>query len=192
MNTTTREVIWEPWGEPGSEHLRLEQRKDEIIADGIVIMLANDTPLRIHYVIQCDASWAVRQVYIHELGTVGARQRLIADGAGHWTRKPGGAIPSLDGCLDVDIAVTPFTNTLPIRHLGLQPGESAEINVVYFTIPQLHFRATRQRYTCLDAGSDGGRYRYEGLSSGYTTELEVDTDGLVIDYPEAWRRVWPR
>jgi hypothetical protein len=44
-----------------------------------------------------------------------------------------------------------------------------------------------QRYTCLEPQL----YRYESVESGYTANLKVDTDGLVLEYPEAWRRVWP-
>jgi hypothetical protein len=34
-------------------------------------------------------------------------------------------------------------------------------------------------------------YKYEGLESGFTAELQTDRDGLVLDYPDLWRRVWP-
>ena len=30
-------------------------------------------------------------------------------------------------------------------------------------------------------------YRYESLKSGFTAELKVDEDGLVIDYPDIFR-----
>ena len=52
-------------------------------------------------------------------------------------------------------------------------------------------RAVPQRYTCLEVSPDGGRHHYEALSRGFTAELPVDRDGLVIDYPAAFRRVWP-
>ncbi len=31
----------------------------------------------------------------------------------------------------------------------------------------------------------------ENLDSGFATELKVDGDGLVKDYPETFRRNWP-
>ena len=45
-------------------------------------------------------------------------------------------------------------------------------------------RPAAQRYTCLG----GERYRYEGLFRHFSTGLEVDPDGLVIDYPGYFRR----
>jgi hypothetical protein len=56
-------------------------------------------------------------------------------------------------------------------------------------VPELSFRPTRQRYTCLELTPEGGRYRYEGLDTGFSREIIVDADGLVIDYPGIWRRV---
>jgi hypothetical protein len=84
---------------------------------------------------------------------------------------------------------TPFTNTLPIRRLTWQPGDSAELNMVYVKLPTLEVVPTPQQYTCLESGPDGGLYRYESVTSGYTNELPVDAEGLVIDYPGIWRRV---
>ena len=96
----------------------------------------------------------------------------------------------LDGWIDVDISATPFTNTLPIRRLGLEHGESEELTVTYIRVPELLVGPERQRYGCLEAQTDGGLYRFEALPSGFTAELPVDVDGLVIDYPGLFRRAW--
>lgn len=183
-----RSIMWAQVGEAGLEQLHISQGKDEIIADGLVLLKEQNVPLRVHYTVRCDSKWIAREVSLHVVGLAGARQRLTSDGTGHWFRR-GQKLAALDGCLDVDINVTPFTNTLPIRNLGLQPGESAEISVVYLIVPELSFRPARQRYTCLELTPEGGRYRYEGLETGFTREITVDADGLVIDYPDIWRRV---
>lgn len=183
-----RSIMWAQIGETGLEQLHLAQGKDEIIADGLVLLKEQNVPLRVHYTVRCDSKWIAREVSLHVVGLAGTRQRLTSDGTGHWFRK-GQKLAALDGCLDVDINVTPFTNTLPIRNLALQPGESAEISVVYLTVPELSFRPARQRYTCLELTPEGGRYRYAGLDTGFTREITVDADGLVINYPDIWRRV---
>ena len=97
----------------------------------------------------------------------------------------------LDGCEYVDISDTPFTNTLPIRRLGLASGESAVISVAYFDGAELQPWPELQRYTCLQQDSDGGLYRFESLDGGFTADLPVDADGLVFDYPGLFRRVLP-
>lgn len=103
---------------------------------------------------------------------------------GRWSNAAG-PLPELNGCLDVDISATPFTNTLPIRRLALNIGEAAGISVVYLAVPELSFRVLRQRYTRLQ----DRLYLYESLSSGYRAEIEVDGSGLVVRYPKLFERV---
>ena len=57
---------------------------------------------------------------------------------------------------------------------------------VYVRLPELTVTTSRQRYTCLERGR---HYRYESLESAFTRELEVDADGLVVTYPDLFRRV---
>lgn len=100
--------------------------------------------------------------------------------------KLGTALPELNGAIDIDISITPFTNTLPIRRLNLRSGESYEILVVYIRMPGLSITTDRQRYTCLEVGR---RYRYESVDSDFAREIEVDAHGLVVTYPDLFRRM---
>jgi uncharacterized protein len=100
-----------------------------------------------------------------------------------WIDAGGVPLPELSGCTDVDIMITPFTNTLPIKRLHLKPAEAREIAVVYIGLPGLVVSKFEQRYTCLSSGEDGSVYRYENVKSDFRADLLVDTDGLVVDYP---------
>ena len=139
----------------------------------------------------CDANWRVEELGLIFLSSKGKSVKIRADGEGRWSTSTGEPLSSLEGCIDVDISATPFTNTLPIRRLGLSAGQSAELQVAYVAVPELELKPVRQRYTCLELNEQGGLYRYEGLASGFSTELQVDAVGLVLDYPGIWRRVWP-
>jgi hypothetical protein len=185
-----REVMWAPWEGPGLEHLRLVTSDDGIVANGLVIGLEAGRPFRIHYEVRCDERWRVREVRAAAPDLERPVLELLAGGEGQWKRGGGEPIPELDGCIDVDISTTPFTNTLPIRRLGLEPGESADVDVAYVRVPELLVGPERQRYGCLEAQADGGLYRFEALPSGFTAELPVDADGLVLDYPGLFRRAW--
>jgi uncharacterized protein len=93
---------------------------------------------------------------------------------------------SSENAIDIDISITPFTNTLPIRRLNLQSGQSQEILAVYIHLPDMAITTDRQRYTCIEAGQ---RYLYESVDSGFTREIEVDAHGLVTSYPSLFRRL---
>ncbi len=164
--------------------------------------------------IRCDATWHVRQVELSVAGAMDAPRLLLAlraHGDGRWESRMGSAgdlqaevwepRPDLDGCADIDIYPSPFTNTLAIRRLRLASGTAAQIRVAFINLPELTVQSVQQRYTHLathdavdavDAVNDGGaRYRYESLDSGYVTDLPVDSEGLVVEYPGWFRRAYP-
>ncbi|WP_425953416.1 putative glycolipid-binding domain-containing protein [Xylanimonas sp. McL0601] len=170
-----RDVAWTALQWPGLEHvhLRLDQSGPGWHAAGIAVAVIDGQPTHVVYELATDPAGAVRRLELR--GPVGTIS-LLADGHGHWTDRP-----ELDGCVDVDIAITPLTNTLPIRRLNLAVGESAGIDVVYVTVPDLGVRRAGQRYTRTTSG-----YRYS--SGSFTADLDVDGDGLVTAYSDLWKR----
>jgi uncharacterized protein len=185
-----REVMWSSWDGTGMEHLRLQLDDDGIAADGVIIGVAEERPFRVRYEIRCDPGWDVRSVCVAEVSSISPTIDLFADGEGNWATRDGVTVPDLGGCVDVDLSMTPFTNTLPIRRLELAPDESAELSVAYIQVGKAQVRAEQQRYTRLESYSGGELYRYESLDSGFTADLPVDEDGLVVDYPGLSRRAF--
>ncbi len=187
-----RHIMWSPWTGPGLEHLCLLQQHEGIVADGLILGVQEQRPFRARYEIHCTPHWELQAVHVSLLSDSLPSLHLLTDGAGNWTTERGEMLPSLHGCLDIDISVTPFTNTLPIRRLALQPGTSATLSMVYIAVPQMLIEVTQQRYTCLEVSPSGGRYRFESLEDGvsvFTADLPLDHDQLVLDYPELFRRV---
>ena len=186
-----REVMWSAWDAPGLEHLRLAMHNDGVAADGTVIGVTEGGPFSVAYEVCCDVGWRVRAVRVGVPGSEPPGVDLLSDGEGNWTTSDGRAVAELRGCIDVDISVTPFTNTLPIRRLDLAPMESAELSVAYVEGTELQAWPEPQRYTCLKKSDRGGLYRYLSLEGGFTADLPVDADGLVLDYPGLFKRVLP-
>ncbi|PSR22196.1 MAG: hypothetical protein C7B45_07425 [Sulfobacillus acidophilus] len=85
-------------------------------------------------------------------------------------------------CLDVGIGVTPSTNTLPIRRLDLDVGESQDCWATWVRFPDLTLHALAQRYTRLSSDV----YRYESLQSGFQATLRVDDHGIIQQYTGLW------
>lgn len=171
---------WQDWAGSGLEHLVLTIGADGIAADSVVMA----DGFALHYQLFCDPEWCLRRLDMRVIGS-GQRLLLQADGLGHWSDAEGRSLPHLDGAIDVDLPATPFTNTLPIRRLGLSRGEAADIVTAYVELPGLAVIADPQRYTCLD----DGHYRYESLDSDFMREVAVDGDGLVLEYPGLFRRL---
>ncbi|NIA69610.1 putative glycolipid-binding domain-containing protein [Pelagibius litoralis] len=191
---TVRDIYWTPWTGPGVEHLHMTDHGDRIAAFGLILRPLRDEHVRIRFGFHTDALWNTRRVMVALANAEEERPRRVVlegDGEGHWQFMERPA-PQFDGCRDVDIEASPFSNTVPIRRLNLATGQSAEIKAIYLPLPGLEPTLVRQRYTCLEPlGPLGGAFRYENLDSGFAADLQVDGDGLVKDYPETFRRSWP-
>jgi hypothetical protein len=189
MERRRRVVFWQRTDVPGAELFRLAQSPDGVRLSGTILAAPEGAPLHVHYLVDCGPWFETRAVSVAVEGEGGRRMLALQVDTGVW-RRDGHVVPALAGCIDVDLGLSPSTNTLPIRRLGLLDlplGTAREVTAAWIGFPGLELEALPQRYTRLDAG----RFRYEGLASGFTAEIEVDEDGLVVEYPPAWRRVAP-
>ena len=79
---------------------------------------------------------------------------------------------------------SPSTNTLPLRRLQLQRGQSQPVTAAWVRFPSLEIATLQQTYKRLD----DTRYWYES-ATGFTAEIRVDACSVVFDYPGVWTRV---
>jgi uncharacterized protein len=179
--TLVRSVHWRLVADSGTEKADLWQDADGWAIEGTVKAFVDEL-IRVTYVVRCSSQWETRAVAVNETTQESERTfQLVVDDGGRW-RMDGEALPRLDGCVDVDLGVTPSTNTLPIRRLGLEVGASAEIVAAWIRFPELDIVPAKQRYTRLA----DRRYLYE--SNTFSAELDVDDLGLVVTYPGIWER----
>jgi uncharacterized protein len=183
------EVLWNQLIDSGTEHLILHQGA-QIEAEGLAVGMLKDVAYRIQYRIICDANWNVQSMSVKNL--LDGKVVTLTKSGEDWLSEAHQVIEALHGCTDVDIKVTPFTNTLPIKRLNLEQGQSKEIAVAYVDVPSLSLSKFEQRYTCLVKDKDDGVYKYESLKSGFTSDLKVDLDRLVVDYPGIFKMVWKK
>ena len=168
----------------GAEHLTLEANAGRITATSVVTGTTDGVPFGAWYQLFLTSSWQVKAVSIHLTDT----RWFIAKSPepGVWKDGDGRRLKALDGCIDVDLSATPFSNTLPIRRLAPDQGASHELEVAFIPFDTLEPAKVRQRYTCIQPA---GRYLYEGMTTGFKTELTTDNDGLVVDYPGLFKRL---
>ncbi|KAI5357534.1 Putative glycolipid-binding protein [Septoria linicola] len=120
-------VHWSDWELEGREDCKLVQNEDGVELEGDVTG-TRDSNYQGHYLVRTDASLRTREVVVEYIN--GPKLHITSDGKGNWNdHATGKPLPSLQGCLDVDFGITPATNTLPIKRLGLQNGQSRDITV---------------------------------------------------------------
>lgn len=139
--------------------------------------------------VRTDLAWATREVRVEVVTARGPAAMVLMSTGGHWADGDGRPRPELVGCQDVDVAATPLTNTLPIRRLGLRPGEHRDIAVAWIDVPSLEVRRVRQGYTRHPAEGGLDHYTYRDPLHG-EYRMSVDSDGLVVDYEHFARRLW--
>ena len=157
-------------------------RASEVVQDDLAYSVA--------FTVETDASWVTSAVHVEATDSAGHRElslRRSTDGA--WTSQAG-ELPELISCVDVDVAATPVTNTLPIRRVSIEIGQVVDLRMAWVDVPSLEVRLSRQRYERLEPQNGLGRYIYSDDVYGPYL-LTVDTDGVVVDYEGLARRVWP-
>jgi hypothetical protein len=137
---------------------------------------------RVQYVVRLSASWQVRQFLLFR-DLDDPDLWLATSGSARWGEMNGAHRIELDGCYDIDLACTPFTNSLPIRRLPLHVGDSAELPVVTVDVETLEVRPATHRYLRIDT------HRWAFEHDGHAVEFDVDQHGLLLDYPGKFRRL---
>jgi hypothetical protein len=189
MTAQPRTICWTPlWNKEkegvGLEHLLLTERT----ADSVILAFDDEQgPFRMSYRLTWDDAWRLRDAELTAATSSSFRSlKLQTDGQGSWRGGDGRVISDLDGCTDIDIWPTPFTNSFPIRREPLSARERREFRMAWVFAPDLTVSPQPQAYTRLA----DRRYLFENLDgSGFRVELPVDEDCIVIDYPEFFRRV---
>lgn len=180
-----RVVVWRNLIAPGCDYCSLWRVDPGWLLKGTAIaVLKEHGAVLAEYEVHCDEDWRTRSVEVRLTQKGQTRTlELVKGGAETWSATQH-ELPEVAGCVDIDLAITPATNTLPLRRLNIPIGHSQQVTAAWIRFPTLDVRPLQQRYTRLSANT----YRYES-DSGFVSEIVVDELGLVISYKNAWERV---
>jgi hypothetical protein len=175
---------WRRLDVPGREEACVDRTGSGWRLTGEIDVEESGIAAHLRYAIDCDDQWHTRTAVVEgDAGRTPVRFNLAADGQGRWTRD-GESVPQWSGAIDVDLAFTPATNTLPIRRLALDVGESAPVRSAWLRFPELRLEALDQTYT----REAELTYRYRALIDGeiVAARLDVDPFGRVVRYEGLW------
>jgi hypothetical protein len=180
MDAITK-LVWKGLEDATFEHCMVTRKPGQLEVQSKIEGPVNNVHTIVEYEVVLDATWTVHSVQVKMSAPDPAKSiKLTHNKFGEWVDDALHTRPDLDGCRDIDISLTPFTNSLPVKRLCFKPGESHEIQVLYFDLPAFDIRMQKQRYTFLN----NNVFRFEALDTGYTNEITFNPAGFVQQYPD--------
>ena len=200
-----RAFAWRGLEEWRAEYTDVSLYADRLLARGTQVG-TDPVPYRLTYALDTAPGFVTARLTVDADGVSarGARWArrldLMRDGNGEWQvscdargdvelPEPGGDPSAFAGALDCDLGFSPLTNSLPVlRERLLDGGDPHEFVMAWVSVPDLAVKRSEQRYEPLARG----QIRYVGRHRDFTAELEFDSDGFVVRYPQLAERVYPR
>ena len=151
--------------------------------------------------------WVTQDLDVRVRGDGWARGlRLMRSTAGNWSAErsaDGSAVgadsaplPDLSNALDCDLALCPLTNTMPIRRGRLVEAaygserSSSDLAMAWVSLPDLGVSVSQQTYAPEGPVEPTGGALVRFGTKGFSTVIEVDADGLVVNYPAIARLLY--
>ncbi len=178
------EIQWRGFDPPSTETCALRKAKDGWRLEGEAV-IHGPHPGTLTYAIALGPAWVTRSARV--TGALGARRLDLAisrSAAGVWAVN-GTPHPQLAPALDIDLGFSPATNTCVIRRLG--PGRQGQRPVIaaWLDTEDWVLKPLRQVYELTGPLT----WAYRSPTTGFSTELTVNNDGFVTDYPGLWAAV---
>ena len=180
---TNQSILWRNLIWPGHESCQLSFQKDCWHLIGTAVFSHEQRPCRLDYQIVCDSTWKTMSGKVSGwLGNANIDLDVKVNSSQRWTLN-GVEQAEVEGCIDLDLNFSPSTNLLPIRRLNLAIGQQAEVKEAWLRFPSFKLELLSQNYLRLDES----RYRYESAGGKFVAELQVNSIGLVTNYPGIWQ-----
>ena len=160
------QVLWNRLDQEGMDACRIRAADEGWAIEGTAVFGDDENPVvNLSYRLLCESDWRTRGADVH--GWMANDRPIDLTG----------------GLLDVDLGFTPASNTNAIRRLDLGIGEKVETIAVWLDVADWTMKPLTQTYERLSLTV----YAYESLQHGYKAELQVNTFGIVLDYPGLWK-----
>ena len=172
-------ILWQGRQNDSREHCLINRNDSGYKIDSVIIGKQHDIIYRVEYTLLLNSLWETLSFRISSIhNSVVQLLEYTSDGKGKWFDN-GEAVPRLEGCLDLDLPLTPLTNSLAVNRLGLQEGEEKSAHVVYVDLFAEKVSPVNQKYRRLSASE----YNYQNVPNDFEAVITMDEFGFVKDYP---------
>ncbi|MEA3319554.1 MAG: putative glycolipid-binding domain-containing protein [Bacillota bacterium] len=180
-------VVWKNEELNGCEYLKIEKKAENLVVQSTVIYVdeKKTNAHTLNYYVELDEHWLTKRFSIN-VDKINSLE-LHTDGDGNWFNTDGESIDSLKGATDIDISATPFSNSLPINRINWSIYQIENFHMVYISFPSLEAKKVPQSYQYIRKEGELRYFKYRCYD--YETIICVDTNGLVVNYPNTFSRI---
>lgn len=172
-------IMWKGIYYRSLEYCEINSSDKAVEVTATILGIHESTPYKVDYNIKAKPNWELVSCRIaSQLGEAADIQTFHRSRSGSWTRNKQ-PVEGAEGCTDIDISVSPLTNSFPINRLDLQVDQDREIKVLYIDILNQAIKPATQRYTKLSEFE----YHYQNVPNDFEAVITVDQLGLVKEYP---------
>jgi len=174
-------ILWKGISWPSLENCRILHTDYGYDIRSMIIGLHDERIFQVEYEIRTDVNW--QSLFVRVSSDINKKNltTVLEKKDGQWFLNDRLAAEFKPASF-VDLSLTPFTNTLPIRGLAWTK-EPQTIDVIYFDLPAGEVKAVRQIYKQLDLS----HYVFATADGSFQATITVDTDGFVTDYPTLFK-----
>jgi uncharacterized protein len=177
-------ILWTGIEYHSLENCVLTKTNEGVGVNSVIIGGYDNKIYQVEYLIKTNRHW---ETILLEVKTRFSDKkdavRYHSDGKGNWKRD-GMPANEFKDCTDVDISLTPFTNSLPINRLQWEINKPQQIKVLFVDILSQEVRFVQQQYTKLS----NTEFKFENVPNDFEAVIIVDELGLVVNYPELFSR----
>lgn len=177
-------LIWQGITFQSLEYFNLKENDKNIQVASKIIGCYENNIYSVDYQLTIDSEWNIQEFMIEsEINTV--KNRLTGKKDQDEWEINNAINPDFKGFNFIDISLTPFTNTLPINNLKLAENDTQEIKVIYIDVLNSLVKPVTQQYTRIAFNT----YHYDNLQTDFKSDIVVDENGLVVNYPKLFDKI---
>lgn len=174
--------LWRRVDTHGHDACRLAQFDRGWRLSGGAVFIEDGETGALQYKVQHDADWHTQRAAITGwVGSAEVQVQIERQANGEWLMN-GEPVSSVAGAVDIDLGLTPATNTTAIRRMKLEIGQAAGSTAAWLDPSDWQLKPLEQTYV----RSAADTYEYASPAHGFSAVLTVDDFGLVTDYPGIW------
>ncbi|UCA61628.1 putative glycolipid-binding domain-containing protein [Chryseobacterium rhizoplanae] len=177
-------LIWQGIAFQSLEYFSLtENDKGQVVTSKIIGCYENKI-YTVDYQLTIDPDWNIQEFTIDsEINTI--KNRLTGKKRQDEWEINNVISPDFKNFNFIDISLTPFTNTLPINNLKLTENDAQDIKVIYIDVLNNLVKPVTQQYTRIAPYT----YHYDNLQTDFKSDILVDGNGLVVNYPQLFDKI---